>query len=93
MRWRPAADIAWELDPEQDLVCVMQLPTGQPILLAGSAASIWLALAETPGGVDVVESMAQLYGVPAADIADDVEAALRSLADQGLVEPVASTRD
>lgn len=66
-------------------VFVMQLPDGPPLVLRGSAALIWILAAQ--GNSDVVGSLSEIVGRPAADIAPDVHTYLDELVARRLLEP------
>jgi hypothetical protein len=60
----------------------MQLPNGQPFLLEGSSALIWLLALD---GEDVPRALADVVGRPLDEIADDTEAFLGDLVARGLL--------
>lgn len=87
-RYRPAR-AAWiaAADGEQRVVYAAALPHGRPLILADSAALIWLALLEftAPASArEVAEVLAAEHGLKCADILDDVSSFLEALRDRGL---------
>lgn len=78
-----------EPDPP-DSVFVMVLPDGDPVVLHGSAAWIWLLAAE--GEEDVAGAIADLAGLARADVVVDVEHFIAELVGRGLLEVCAPPR-
>lgn len=64
------------------------LPDGVPVVLAGSSALIWSALAQVqPGtGEGVALAVSEDAGLDVADVRDDVVSFLSELAEAGLLE-------
>jgi hypothetical protein len=68
-----------------------EVTAARPLVMEGPAAAIWSAL-ETPGTtVQVVERVAHDFGLPAAEVADDVRGFLDDLCARGLVRDTASS--
>ncbi len=66
------------------VIFLLLLPDGDPFVLRGSAALIWLAAAD--GEVDVAGAVARSVGSPRADVVDDVDNYLDELVTRGLLE-------
>jgi len=66
---------------------VMPLPNGPPQALNGSAEVIWEVAVS--GSAQIVEEVAEAFEVAPDAIAADVEAALRSFSQLGLIERLA----
>ena len=64
-------------------VFLMQLPDGEPQLLSGTAALIWVLAAE--GEDDVAQALADLLGEPVATVAQATRSYLDTLVAQGLL--------
>ena len=71
-------------DADPATVYLMHLPDGQPMALRGTAALIWVLAND--GEDDVAAALASLLDTPRPDIADDVDAYLDVLVDQGWLE-------
>lgn len=85
-----APDVAWvsreDLDSgEQPAAYVTRLPDGPPMVLEGPACVVWLAVADGGTAEDVVARTAELAGVDAAVVRDDVTRLLAELEAAGLV--------
>ena len=78
MRYQVPHRLAWVVQDgdgqAQPRLVLMKLPNGEPLLLEGSAALIWLLAGDTE---DVPRALAELVGRPVAEIADDTDAFLR----------------
>lgn len=89
MSYRVPARLAWiasEGRPGESgpLVYLLQLPDGEPQVLHGSAALIWIVAAE--GDADVPCGVAELTGAPVDEVRDPTEDYLRRLVTDGLLE-------
>lgn len=85
-----AGDVAWvsreDLDSgDQPAAYVTRLPDGPPMVLEGPACVVWLAVADGGTAEEVVARTAELAGVGAAVVRDDVTRLLAELMTAGLV--------
>jgi hypothetical protein len=89
IRYRVADTVAWveSLLPDGDDLAVYATlpPSGPPLVMAGPARAIWLAVAEGGTVDEVVASTATTAGAEPEEIADDVRAHLTELVRLGLV--------
>lgn len=75
--------------PSQGRVAMIDLDRlgDPPMVLEGTAASIWAAIDGHRSVAQVVDVVAAEYALPAEDIRADVEAFVADLAARGLVRP------
>ncbi len=83
------ARAAWIEDGENasPVVYAAALAHGRPLVLGGSAALIWIALAEFSGPAsasEVAEVLADTYGLEVDTVLGDVSSFLEALVDHGL---------
>lgn len=87
MGFRVPERIAWvdaaEIGGSDDL-CLAHLPSGETVVLSGSARLIWLLAVD--GGDDVVAEVAELVGEEPEAIAPEVRSFLAELVEHGLLE-------
>jgi len=87
-RWRKSENLAVvesEGQPGGGRFAILDLDGSQPVVLTDSAAGIWRALDEPGTAAEVAERVAADYGMPAAEIVDQVGTFLHALRAQGLV--------
>lgn len=71
----------------EPVVYLLVLPDGDPRVLHGSAAAIWLVAAD--GEADVPGAVAELTGAPLEEVRGPTEEYLRTLVADGLLEVAA----
>lgn len=69
---------------------LVMAPTGDVVLLSGSAAHVWRTLETHDRVPDLVDHLSRVYGAPTGQVADDVAELLRGLVGQGLVVEVST---
>lgn len=89
MTYRRPARVGYEVMPpasdnDATTLYLMHLPDGDPMMLTGSAALIWVLAAE--GEADVPAALASLLGEERPSIAAEVDAYVRLLVEQGWLE-------
>ncbi len=85
-RWAIRTDVAWTDVAGRIAALPLAEPWSQPVVLGGSAEIIWRALGDGPADVGaVVARVAELAGVQAEAVADDVAGFLRELEREALV--------
>ena len=88
-RYRVTDTVAWVEsrlpDSDESAVYATLLPSGPPLVMAGPARAIWLAVVEGGTADEVVAGTAAAAGAEAEDIADDVRRHLAELVRLGLV--------
>ena len=89
--WRVSADVACVQSPDGGRVAVLHLAQDVPVILVGTAASVWNGLDGTRTETELIEELAREYGTDASAIHGDVMALVRSLSSSGLI--TLSTRD
>lgn len=89
---RRSARIAEVALPETIRTIVVAVPDGRPAVLEGSAEAVWSCVPahETDGASieAIAEAVAELAGVEAAAIVDDVRVFVAQLLAEGLLERV-----
>ena len=83
-RYRKPDHVGWVVD--EGAVIVMHLGTGEWIGLPDQGAQVWQLLMERGDADEVVEELAQVYGVEPALIAADVGPLLEDLEARELLE-------
>lgn len=88
-RWqvRPPEELAWKETGEGEVV-VLDLRTSKYWALNGSAAVLWLALAEGATATELVQRLSEEFEVEADTAAHDVEEFLGSCQAQHMLEAV-----
>ena len=91
MSYRLPERLAWVDDApggEDANVYLAHVPDGQPLVLRGSARSIWLVAQESRDAQELAAVLADAVGLPASRIAPEVSAFLDELVTDGLLEEV-----
>ncbi|MGP4031771.1 PqqD family protein [Pseudarthrobacter sp. 1C304] len=83
--WGVSADIACVRSPDGGRVAVLHLGQDVPVILAGTAASVWNGLDGTTTETELIDGLAREYGTDASAIRADVLALLQSLGGRGLI--------
>ncbi|MET4134164.1 PqqD family protein [Pseudarthrobacter sp. PvP090] len=83
--WQVTADVACVQSPDGGRVAVLHLEQDVPVILAGTAASIWNALDGTRTETELIEDLARGYGTDASAIRGDVMALIDSLSTGGMI--------
>lgn len=83
--WRISADVACVQSPDGGRVAVLNLEQDVPVILVGTAASVWNALDGTRTEAELIESLARDYGTNASVIHDDVMGLIHDLSSSGLI--------
>ncbi|WP_195908193.1 PqqD family protein [Nostocoides sp. HKS02] len=87
--WHRSPDVAVVDHGERVVVLDLQDPqTARPLVMEGSAAAIWHALAEPRTTDQVVAAVALDFGLPATEVAADVRSFLTTLSERGLAATV-----
>lgn len=83
--WRISADVACVRSPDGGRVAVLNLVQDVPVILAGTAASVWNALDGTRTEAELIEDLARDYGTDASAILRDVMALIHDLSSTGMI--------
>lgn len=83
--WRISADVACVLSPDGGRVAVLHLEAEVPVILVGTAASVWSALDGARTETELIEDLARNYGTDASVIHDDVIGLIDSLSTGGMI--------
>lgn len=83
--WRISADVACVRSPDGGRVAVLHLEQDVPVILAGTAASIWNGLDGTRTETELIEELARDYGTDASAIHEDVMGLIHDLSSNGLI--------
>ena len=83
--WRISADVACVRSPDGGRVAVLNLEQDVPVILAGTAASVWNALDGTRTETELIEDLARAYGTDASAIRGDVVGLIHELSSSGLI--------
>lgn len=83
--WRVSADVACVQSPDGARVAVLHLEQEVPVILVGTAASVWNALDGARTETELVEELARAYGTDASVINADVMALIQSLSNSRMI--------
>jgi pyrroloquinoline quinone biosynthesis protein D len=83
--WRISADVACVQSPDGGRVAVLNLEQDVPVILVGTAASVWTALDGTRTETELIEDLARAYGTDASAIRGDVVGLIHDLSSSGLI--------
>ena len=90
MTYRVPHRLAWVVEAgaasEPTRVVIMLLPNGEPMILEGVSALIWLLACETS---DVPQALFEIVGRPPDEITAETEAFLADLVGRGVLVPIA----
>ncbi|WP_448809165.1 PqqD family protein [Agromyces bauzanensis] len=87
VRWWRSPHVAWVAEPDRAVLLNLESDTPQPEELGGTAAAIWGVLDATPLRIEqILERLADEYGVAADAIRGDVETFLDALQAKGFAE-------
>ncbi len=75
-----------EGSPDDDALYVAGLPDGPIVILRDTALTIWQEAVSLPGQQDLAQRVADVYGVPVAEVREAVEACVSDLVGQGVLE-------
>lgn len=85
--WRVSEDAAFVHSADGERVAVLHLEQQVPVILVGTAASVWNALDGVRTETELIECLAREYAIEAGAIADDVVGLIRSLSNAGMIKP------
>ena len=85
--WRVSPDVACVHSADGDRVAVLHLEQDVPVILLGTAASVWNALDGTRTEAELIEWLAREYAAETGAIADDVIGLIRTLSSAGMITP------
>ncbi|MCI9872648.1 PqqD family protein [Arthrobacter humicola] len=85
--WRVSPDVACVHSPDGGRVAVLHLEQDVPVILVGTAASVWNGLDGTRTEAELIEWLAREYATEAGAIADDVIGLMRTLSGAGMITP------
>ena len=85
--WRVSSDVACVQSADSGRVAVLHLEQDVPVILVGTAASVWNGLDGTRTEAELIELLARDYAIEAGAIADDVVGLIRSLSNAGMITP------
>ena len=83
--WRVSSDVACVQSPDGGRVAVLHLEQDVPVILVGTAASVWNGLDGTRTEAELIELLARDYAIEAGAIAEDVVGLIRSLSNAGMI--------
>ena len=83
--WRVSDDVACVQSSDGGRVAVLHLEQEVPVILTGTAASVWNALDGTRTESELIDGLARDYGADPSAIRGDVLALIHSLSSSGLV--------
>lgn len=87
--WHVSADVACVQSADGDRVAVLHLEQDVPVILVGTAASVWNGLDGTRTETELIEFLARDYGTDAGAIEEDVMGLLHTLSTNGMITPSA----
>ena len=88
--WRVSADVACVQSHDGGRVAVLHLEQDVPIILEGTAASVWISIDGTRTETELIEDLARDYGTDASAIHGDVMSMIHSLSASSLITLSAS---
>ena len=83
--WRVSSDVAFVPSPDGGRVAVLHLAQDVPVILVGSAASVWNGLDGIRTETELIERLARDYGTDSSAIQDDVMRLIQDLASTGMI--------
>ena len=83
--WRVSADVAFVQSLEGGRVAVLHLEQDVPVILVGTAASVWTALDGSRTEAELIEDLARAYGTDASAIRGDVVGLIHDLSSSGMI--------
>ncbi|WP_255770732.1 PqqD family protein [Pseudarthrobacter sulfonivorans] len=88
--WRRSADVAQVRTHSSNRVALLHLDANQPVVLEGTAATIWDLIDGRRDQSDVIAELEVTFEDATGQIHAQVEAFLASLAAQQLIEPASA---
>ena len=83
--WHVSSDVAFVQSPDGGRVAVLNLAEDVPVILVGTAASIWNGLDGTRTEAELIEELARDYGTEASAISADVTGLIHDLSNSGMI--------
>ncbi|MCB5293371.1 PqqD family protein [Arthrobacter sp. SO3] len=83
--WRVSAVVACVQSPDGGRVAVLHLDQDVPVILVGTAASVWNRLDGTRTETELIEELASEYATEASAIHGDVMGLIRDLSSSGMI--------
>lgn len=83
--WRVSPDVAFVQSPDGGRVAVLHLEQEVPVILVGTAASVWNGLDGTRTETELIEDLAREYATGVAAIHGDVMGLIHDLSTNGLI--------
>ncbi|MDI3213837.1 PqqD family protein [Arthrobacter sp. AL12] len=83
--WRVSANVACVRSSDGGRVAVLHLEQDVPVLLVGTAASVWNALDGIRTETELIEKLARDYGTDAGVIHGDVMGLIHDLSSSGMI--------
>ncbi|AOT02266.1 PqqD family protein [Arthrobacter sp. U41] len=84
--WRVGPDVAFVQSPDGGRVAVLNLEQEVPVILVGTAASVWNGLDGIRTEPELIEELARDYGTDASAIHGDVMGLIHDLSSSGTIE-------
>ena len=85
--WRVSSAVACVHSADGGRVAVLHLEQDLPVILVGTAASVWNGLDGNRTEAELIEWLAREYVTEAGAIADDVIGLIRTLSSAGMITP------
>lgn len=85
--WRVSADVACVHSADGDRVALLHLEQQVPVILVGTAASVWNWLDGTRTEAELIECLAREYATEVGAIEGDVMGLIHTLSTNGMITP------
>ena len=83
--WRVSSDVAFVQSPDGGRVAVLHLEQDVPVILVGTAASVWNGLDGTRTESALIADLARNYGTAPSAIEEDVMRLIQDLSSTGMI--------
>jgi hypothetical protein len=83
--WRVSSGVAFVQSPDGGRVAVLNLAEDVPVILVGTAASVWNGLDGFRNEADLIETLAHDYGTSSSAIQNDVMRLIHELSSAGMI--------
>lgn len=90
--WHVSADVACVRSPDGGRVAVLHLEQDVPVILEGTAASVWNALDGTRTETEIIEELARDYSTDSSAIHGDAMGLIHDLSSKGMITSISDNK-